>query len=211
MYALDTQSAQYARKADQTGSRITEIGKYVGTFTQAEDITAGTGTKGVALRFESNGQSANLSLYTIKPDGEKIMGYQALMAIMTCMSLRNIAPKPGTVKVWDNDTRTEVTKQAQVFPELCGKPIGLLLETEDYTKNDGGIGTRMVIAGIFRASDEFTASEILDKKTVPEQLGKMVARLHHRPAKSAAKPRQASPVAAGGGSGFEDFDDQIPF
>ena len=96
MYALDTQSA---RKADQTGSRITELGKYVGTFTQAEDITAGTGTKGVALRFESNGQSANLSLYTIKPDGEKIMGYQALMAIMTCMSLRNIAPKPGTVKV----------------------------------------------------------------------------------------------------------------
>lgn len=208
MYALDTQSA---RKADQTGSRITELGKYVGTFTQAEDITAGTGTKGLALRFESNGQSANLSLYTVKPDGEKIMGYQALMAIMTCMQLRNIAPKAGTVKVWDNETRTEVTKQAQVFPELCGKPIGLLLETEDYTKNDGGIGTRMVIAGIFRASDEFTASEILDKKTVPEQLGKMVARLHHRPAKGATKTRQAPPVAAGGGSGFDDFDDSIPF
>lgn len=209
MYALDTQSA---RKADQTGSRITELGKYVGTFTQAEDITAGTGTKGLALRFESNGQSANLSLYTMKSDGEKIMGYQALMAIITCMQLRNIAPKAGTVKVWDNETRTEVTKQAQVFPELCGKPIGLLLETEDYTKNDGGIGTRMVIAGIFRADTELTASEILDKKTQPEQLHKMVARLHHRPVKGAAKqaPRPAA-ATAGGGSGFDDFDDQIPF
>lgn len=212
MYKLDTQSAQYARKADQTGSRITEIGKYVGTFTQAEDITAGTGTKGVALRFESNGQSANLSLYTIKPDGEKIMGYQALMAIMTCMSLRDIAPKPGTVKVWDNDTRAEVTKQAQVFPELCGKPIGLLLETEDYTKTDGSVATRMVIAGIFQANTELTASEILDKKTQPEQLQKMVGRLHHRPVKGTA-PRQARPAAApaGGGSGFEDMDDDIPF
>jgi hypothetical protein len=83
MYNLDPTAA---RKADQTGNRIDEIGKYVGTFTQAEDITAGTGTKGVALRFESNGQTANLSLYTTKANGDQIMGYQALMAIMTCMS-----------------------------------------------------------------------------------------------------------------------------
>jgi hypothetical protein len=98
MYALDPKAA---RKADQTGNRINEIGKYVGVFTQAEDITASTGTKGVALRFESNGQQANLSLYTKKADGTEIMGLQALMAIMTCMRLRNIKPAPGTVKHWD--------------------------------------------------------------------------------------------------------------
>ena len=56
MYALDPTAA---KKADQTGSRINEIGKYVGKFTQAEDIVARTGTKGIAMRFEANGQSAN--------------------------------------------------------------------------------------------------------------------------------------------------------
>jgi hypothetical protein len=207
MYQLDPTAA---RKADQTGNRISEIGKYVGTFTQAEDITAGTGTKGVALRFESSGQTANLSLYTTKANGDQIMGYQALMAIMTCMSLRNIAPKPGTVKHWDNDAKVEVSKPGQVFPELCGKPIGLLLETEDYPKNNGGTGTRMVIAGIFQAATELTAGEILDKKTKPEQLAKMVARLRHRPAKAAKAPTGAA-APANGGSGFDDMDDSIPF
>jgi hypothetical protein len=205
MYALDPKTA---RKADQTGSRINEIGKYIGTFTQAEDITAGTGTKGVALRFDCNGQQANLSLYTKKSDGTEIMGLQVLMAIMTCMRLRNIKPVPGTVKHWDNDSRTEVTKQSQVFPDLCGKPIGLLLETEDYVKQDGGTGTRMVIAGVFQAETEFTASEILDQKTKPEQLPKLVERLRHRPAK-AAKPTAAKP--ANTGHGFDDMDDDIPF
>jgi hypothetical protein len=207
MYQLDSNAA---RKADQTGNRISEIGKYVGVFTQAEDITASTGTKGVALRFESNGQGANLSLYTTKANGDQIMGYQALMAIMACMKLRNIAPKPGTVKYWDNEAKADATRQGQVFPELCGPKIGLLLETEDYPKNDGGVGTRMVIAGIFQADTELTASEILDRKTKPEQLEKMVARLHHRPAR-AAKAGHAAPAARTTGSGFDDMDDSIPF
>lgn len=208
MYALDPNEA---RKADQTGSRISEIGKYVGVFTQAEDLTAASGTKGVGFRFDANGQSANLSLYTTKTDGTKLMGYQALMAIMTCMKLRGIAPKPGTVKHWDNEARQEVSKQAQVFPELCGPRIGLLLETEDYSKNDGGIGTRMVIAGIFQPDTELTASEILDKKTTPVQLEKMVARLRHRPAKGAKPAPRAANAPASTGSGFDDMDDDIPF
>lgn len=210
MYTLNTTEA---RKADQTGSRISEIGKYIGQFTQAEDITAASGTKGVALRFDANGQTANLSLYTKKTSGETIMGFQTLMAIMTCLSLKNIVPKPGTVKVWDYDLKKDVEKQADVFPDLCAKDIGLLLETEDYAKQDGSTGTRMVIAGVFRASDEFTASEILDRATKPEKLTKMVERLRHRPLKDAPKPtqRQAPQQRQGGGSGFDDMDDEIPW
>lgn len=209
MYQLDTKAAQ---KADQTGNRITEIGKYVGTFTQVEDITAGTGTKGLALRFDSNGQGANLSLYTKKADGETIMGFQVLMAIMTCLQLRSIEPKDGTVKYWDRQTNSEETRAAKVFPDLCAKPIGLLLETEGYFKNDGSTGTKMVIAGVFQAKTELTATEILERKTTPAMLEKMVARLHHRPAKAAR--RTATPGAASSGhasGGFDDMDDDIPF
>ena len=210
MYALDTKAAQ---KADQTGNRINQIGKYVGVFTQAEDITAATGTKGIALRFESNGQQASLSLYTKKANGETIMGFDVLMAIMTCMQLRNIEPKQGSVKAWDYDTNSEVTKQATVFPDLCGKPIGLLMETEDYLKKDQSIGTRMVIAGIFQAKTELTATEILERKTTPMMLSKAVERLHHRPVKAAKAPavRPAAQPSIGGGSGFDDMDNDIPF
>lgn len=213
MYSLD---ANEARKADSTGGAIKELGKYVGEVTQAEDIKASTGTRGIALTFKaSTGQTARLSLYTEKSDGERIMGFQMLMAMMTCMGLRDITPQPGTVKFWDNDAKQESTKKAQVFPALC-KPIGVLLETEDYVKNDGAIGTRMVLKAVFQAKTELTASEILDRKTQPEQLTRMVAQLRHRPArpaKGAAYAPASAPAATTGGaaSGFADMDDDIPF
>ena len=207
MYQLDTTEA---RKADSAGGMISEIGKYIGTFTQAVDVTARTGTKGVALNFQSNaGQKARLSIYTMKTDGEKLMGYQALMAIMTCLKLRQITDKEGTAMKWDNDTKSEVSVQAVIFPELCNKPIGVLLETEDYIKNDGGTGTRMVLRGIFQAETELTATEILDKKTKPEQLEKMVMSLRHRPVKGAKPMPARQHAAAAAGPDFDDGD--IPF
>lgn len=208
MYELDTTAA---RKADNTGSMIKEIGKYVGRFTQAEDITAPKGTKGVAFRFEAkDGRKAQLSLYTVMANGDEIMGYETLMAILTCMNLRGIKPAPGQVTFWDNEARAEATRPGKVFPDLCSKDIGLLLETEDYEKQDGSIGTRMVLKGVFQASTELTASEILDRKTKPEQLEKMVAYLRHRPVR-AAKSHSAPRSAGHDDAPPDNFDDSIPF
>lgn len=209
MYALDQNAA---RKADSTGNQINEIGKYTGKFTQAEDIVAKTGTKGVALNFESSdGQKARVSLYTMKSDGSRIMGFDALMAVMTCLQLKGIKPSPGTVTFWDNDQKKECTREGSVFPDLCGKPIGLLLETEEYEKNDGSLANRMVLAGVFQAASELTASEILDRKTTPAQLEKLVARLHHRPFKGAKKPPAYPPASNGYGDAPDNFDQSIPF
>ncbi|MCY1245241.1 hypothetical protein D9M72_583720 [compost metagenome] len=139
------------------------------------------------------------------------MGFQALMAVMACLGLRNIAPQQGSITFWDNEAKAEKTKQGTIFPELCNKPIGLLLETEDYLNRDGDVRTRMVFASAFQAGTELTASEILDRKTKPEQLEKQVAYLRHRPVKpakgSAAAPARTAPA----GSGFDDMDDDIPF
>lgn len=206
MYAIDPQAA---RKADSTGSTIKEIGKYVGEFTQAVDIKTKKGGRGVSLSFKAqNGQKANLALYTTSAEGEQYQGFDTLMAIMTCMGLRNITPKPGTFTRYDFDQRKDVAEQGSIFPELC-KPIGVLLETEDYEKQDGGTATRMVLKAVFQAATELTASEILDRKTSPELLPKLVMGLRHRPLKAAktATPRQAAPA----GSGFDDMPDDIPF
>ena len=215
MYALDTQAA---RHADTAGATIKEIGKYVGEFIQAQDIKTKKGGRGVSFTFKStSGQTANLAIYTTSADGERYQGYDTLMAIMTCMQLRGIKPAPGKVTKWDYDAKKEVQEDGTLFPDLH-KPIGVLLETEDYEKQDGSIGTRMVLKNVFQPSTELTASEILDKKTQPAALARMVDGLRHRPLKGA---RPTAPTGGDAGSsppaghpassGFDGMGDDIPW
>ena len=209
MYTLD---ANDARKADQRGGLITETGKYIGKFTRAEDIKASSGTKGIDFSFVSNtGQKARFALYTTKSDGSKIsIGHGFVMALMTCLKLREIKPQQMMVKKWDRDANAEIDAQALCFPDLMGKPIGVLLEAEAYEKNNGEVGSRMVLAGVFQAETELTASELLDRKVQPEQLSKIVMTLRDRPlrAKKAGASGGTSKTAA---QGFDDMDDDIPF
>lgn len=213
MYALDTNAA---RHADTAGATIKELGKYVGEFIQAQDIKTKKGGRGVSFIFKSqSGQKANLAIYTTGANGDRYQGYDALMAIMTCMQLRGIKPAPGKVTRYDFDTKKEVVEDGTVFPDLH-KPIGVLLETEDYEKSDGSLGTRMVLKNVFQASTELTASEILDKKTQPVLLPKMVEGLRHRPLKG-SRPAASAPSTDDGfggppaghpaSSGFDGMDD----
>ena len=217
MYTLDVQAA---RHADTAGATIKEIGKYVGEFVQAKDVVTKKGGRGIEFIFKSQGgQKANLAIYTTGANGDRYQGYDALMAIMTCLQLRGIKPAPGKVTRYDFDTKKEVVEDGTVFPDLH-KPIGVLLETEDYEKKDGSIGTRMVLKNVFQPSTELTASEILDKKTQPELLTKMVEGLRHRPLKGARQPAPRQDDGFGGppaghpaSSGFDGLDDgsDIPF
>ena len=88
MYTLDVQAA---RHADTAGATIKEIGKYVGEFIQAKDVVTKKGGRGFEFIFKSQGgQKANLAIYTTGANGDRYQGYDALMAIMTCMQLRGI-------------------------------------------------------------------------------------------------------------------------
>ena len=216
MYTLDVQAA---RHADTAGATIKEIGKYVGEFIQAKDVVTKKGGRGIEFIFKSRcGQKANLAIYTTGANGDRYQGYDALMAIMTCLQLRGIKPAPGKVTRYDFEAKKEVVEDGTVFPDLH-KPIGVLLETEDYEKKDGSIGTRMVLKNVFQPGTELTASEILDKKTQPELLAKMVEGLRHRPLKGARQPAPRQDDGFGGppaghpaSSGFDEMDDgSIPF
>lgn len=216
MYTLDVQAA---RHADTAGATIKEIGKYVGEFIQAKDVVTKKGGRGIEFIFKSQGgQKANLAIYTTGANGDRYQGYDALMAIMTCLQLRGIKPAPGKVTRYDFEAKKEVVEDGTVFPDLH-KPIGVLLETEDYGKKDGSVGTRMVLKNVFQPGTELTASEILDKKTQPELLTKMVEGLRHRPLKGARQPAPRQDDGFGGppaghpaSSGFDEMDDgSIPF
>ncbi len=216
MYSLDVKAA---RNADSGGAMIKELGKYIGAFTQAKKLTARSGALGIEFAFKSeSGQKANLSIYTKSAAGKEYMGYDTLMAVMACMSLRRIEPVLGVATKYDLNEHKDVEEECEIYPDLC-KPIGVLLETEDYEKQNGSTGTRMVLKNVFHPVSELTATEILDRKTTPMQLERLVALLKHKPLKSAAPaPVQpaygyssASPAPVHA-STFDDADlDDIPF
>ncbi|GAA4321976.1 hypothetical protein GCM10023144_01590 [Pigmentiphaga soli] len=204
MYKLDTEAA---RGAESTGGRIAEKGKYKGKFTRAQHIVAESGTQGIEFDFvATSGQRARFSIYTLKADGKQIYGYKQLMAIMTCLSLRELAdPKTVPAKVYDYDAGKEVDTHVPQFPELLGKPIGLLFSMEEYKPGKW----RPNMAGAFNADTELVASEILERRGTPAKLAQMVLALRDRPYTGGeSAPARA---ASSGQSGFADVDDDIPF
>lgn len=224
MYTLDQQAA---READSFGSYLTETGKYIGTFTRAEKLVSkNKGTHGIGFTFESAGQTTRFYIWTMDANNKHLSGFKAVNAIMACMSLRGIAPKHGQVERYNWDTQQKETVQAEVFPGLVGKPVGLVLQKTEYEKMRDGqytgeTGWRLELVAPFRAADEFTSSEILDRKTKPEKLASIIAVLADRPLKKRNAQPQGRAVdydaanhaaaAASVGSGFDMDDGSIPF
>lgn len=207
MYSLDKQAAM---NADKTSNWLTDTGKYLGRILCGEDIKASTGTRGIALTLQSDdGRETRQFIYTVKPDGEKLSGYDLVMALMTCLRLRDIKPVNGPVKRWDSDAKQEYTEQGTVFPELANKPIGFLLQKteEPSRKNPGETAWTAKLVAVFDPQSELMAAEILTGKKEPVMLAQKVASLADRPMKArAAASRSMAP--AGGGA---DTDDDIPF
>ena len=208
---LDTQAAS---QADQRGAYINKTGKYKGKFIKAEALRADSGTIGVGFTFESTDkQTVNFSLYIQKADGEKLSAYKQLNAIMACLRIRSISsPVPMKAKKYDYTQKKEVEYEAQMLTDLINKPIGILLQSCEYEKEKnrvktGEYGWKMELYGVFEASTELTAGEILGKKTTPEVLATLIATLADRPLKNKANQNQAQ-QSSGSSDGF---DDMIPF
>lgn len=158
-YAYD---AQAAAEATSGGKRITEHGHYKGKFKFAWAETNQNGTESVNFIFESDtGQQAGpLPLYTHKGDGTELYSFKTLQAIIGCLRLKGIKPQPGSVTLWDYDAKSEVSKQKDIFPALMGRPVGVILTTEDYVGNDGKQRTRLLLSGAFTADTEQMANEL---------------------------------------------------
>jgi hypothetical protein len=207
MYSLDKQAAM---NADKTSNWLTDTGKYIGRIACGEDIKASTGTRGIALTLQADdGRETRQFIYTVKPDGEKLSGYDLVMALMTCLRLRDIKPASGPVKRWDGEAKQEFTEQGTVFPELANKPIGFLLQKteEPSRKNPGETAWTAKLVAVFDPQTELMAAEILTGKKEPVMLAQKVATLADRPMKTRASASRSTTPAGGGA----DPDDDIPF
>lgn len=200
-----------AKDANSGGKRITEPGAYTGTIRAAWYEKNDKGTESVHLMFAAdNGQEAGpLALYTHNGHGEPLPSYKTLNAIMACMKLRKLACKPGRVKLWDYDAKAEVDKQKDLYPELTGPKIGLVLQGEEYENRDHEIKTRLLIAAAFEPSTRLMADEILSKATEPKALDRFLTWFESNKLKGQKPQRQATPSASSA-SGY-DPDSEIPF
>lgn len=193
-----------AGKADDVASRIDTSAAYVGQFKLAHSITSSKGTEGIHFEFTSpGGGSASFDVYTRKEDGTPTFGNNQIQAMMTILGLRGLKSQPGKFEAWDTDAGARVETEGEIFPELAGKDIGLVLQKEKYTKNNGQEGYRMNLYGIFDPKTKLTASEIKEKKVQPEKLEKMLRSLKDKDSRkqAPAEPSQPAVGAVEGAAG----------
>jgi hypothetical protein len=204
MYKLNP---ELASKADTIGAYINETGKYVGTFLRAEKlISSKARTDGIGLTFRAeDGRETRFDIWTQKEGGEPLMGLNMVNAMMACLGARQLSVTQIEVKKWHDGQ--EAVMPAPCFPELMNKKIGLLLRSEEYAKMKDGFETGAPFA-VFQADTELMASEILKRKTQPEQLGKVINMLADKPLKKKTAARGGSNSAP---PADIQFDDDIPF
>ncbi len=206
MYALDTQAA----KAANAGGRIDTTGKYNGTIKRCIMFTNQNGTDGVEFEFvDSTGAGATMTLWTRSQKSPKLSGYNVLMSMMVVCGIRNLSAQPRMVKKYDYAEKAEIDMQVTVAPEFDNKPITLLLQREEYEKSNGDTGYRMNIYAALQQGTDLSADEILDRKTVAEQVHKLMGRL----ADKKAKPQQGGSAVPSQQqqSRHDELDDALPF
>ena len=211
-FNLDTESA---KKADSEGGRISQTGKYVGKIVRAEFVQSKGGTYGIEMLFATEDKlEATSTFWTFKADGTPIFGRDKVNALMACASVKTLTPTETTIEKYNFEAGGKILQPATVAPELEGKPIGLLIQMEEYLNNNGEVKTRANIVSAFNPTNNLMAKEILERKTTPEALEKAYARLM----KNGDKKLQGQAPSQGGGYGAApaatkavDLDDDLPF
>jgi hypothetical protein len=210
-----TLNANDAKKADNFLNVIRESGKYVGTITRAEKLLSKNGVEGVGFSFvgDDGATASYLDVYTIKPNGDKLRGYNLVQAVLCCARVKSASDGKITFQRWNNAERKTEFATADGYPELMNKRIGFVLQRELATNATTGADTdRVNIMAVFEASTGLMASEILESKTKAEKLDNVLKVLAANPVRDTRKTAGRSahhgdsgPAPTGG------FDDDIPF
>lgn len=215
-------NAATAAEADNISAYLDETGKYKGKFTRAEKlVSSNKGTHGIGFTFEDESKrTCRFDLWTIDRDNKPLMGFKSLQAILAVLrfpSGRDLKIAQAQVDRYDYDTRQTTKVQAETFPDLINRPIGLVMRNTEYEKMRDGMktgetGWRLELVVPFQADTELTASEIVGNKTQPQKLAGIMATLSDRPLKTRTANGQRTdhggpPPGHPAAGGFDDFGD----
>lgn len=220
-FTLDSQAAKQA----DSGGRIEATGKYVGVIKTVEFIISKQGSKGFEISFETdNKEYTKFKIWTIGKTGQTLTGTNQISAIMACAGVKTLTPTDQKLEKYDFESGGKVLKLCTVAPELANKPIGFLLQRENFVYN-GNPRHQMNFYSTFQVGTELMAKEILDRKTEAETLPKVLIRLLNigdstraESNPSSSYPVQqnnsyhtSSPAHSPSGQAPTDLDDDLPF
>lgn len=211
MAVMFTYNEEQAVKGGQPAF-ITETGAYVGKILSAKYTKSQGGAQAIEFSIETDdGQLGNyLSIYYKGKDGNDLSsGLNMIQAIMGVTGVKEL-----TVKRQGND---------DIAPELTNKRIGLFLQKELTTKNDGSESYRFSITCPFSAASGKTLAEHLageepkriqwlidhakDKDSRAKNTRQEQYQAQHQYYQSTAPSHpQGQPAPSNSG-----FDDEIPF
>lgn len=184
-------------QADKAADRLTEGGAYVGQFTSVEGMESEGGAKGLTFNFESPGVgTTSFALWTQGKDGKPTFSVAQVQAMMFLVGIKALKAVPGKVMKWEANEkgqREKVEGEGDTYPDLCKKPIGVVLQKELYTTGKGSTGERMNLYGLFQPETKLMASEIKDRKTTPVKLARLLAGLKVKDARKAVSEEPAQP------------------
>lgn len=148
--------------ADRNAARITDSGAYVGEFTRVSAVYADAGWEGLDFDFKSaSGGEVNFGVITKSTEGKDSYGLDQVKALMYLMGVKDMKPVKGTVRKYINGKFADV--EGEVFPQLCGKVVGVVLQKELKSKQNGQDSYRWNLYGQFDPVSKLTASELRDR------------------------------------------------
>ncbi|MBF7687042.1 hypothetical protein [Acinetobacter rathckeae] len=168
-----------AKKADG-GGRIDQTGKYAGKISHVEFVTSNSGKKTQGLEFHfiaDNDATTSFTIWTHQADGTPIFGFDKVNALLACAQIQTLTPTNRTLEKYSYDAGGKVKQPCTVAPELDNKPIGLLLQRENYQNQNGEWRYQMNFYAAFQYGTDFMAAEILDRAIKPLALEKVLNRL----------------------------------
>ena len=144
------QFSQEAAMASRESFGITESGAYVGKLS-AKYVQGSNGSKSAGIEFSLECDQGKLNYLTAwyqKKDGTcNTTGYNLVNAMMGLLKLQTLTSKQ--------------VGEEWVCPEFEGKQLGLVVQKELFTKNDGSEGYKFEIVMPFSAQSRKTLKEAL--------------------------------------------------
>ena len=144
------QFSQEAAMASRESFGITESGAYVGKLS-AKYVQGSNGSKSAGIEFSLECDQGKLNYLTAwyqKKDGTcNTTGYNLVNAMMGLLKLQTLTSKQ--------------VGEEWVCPEFEGKQLGLVVQKELFTKNDGSEGYKFEIVMPFSAQSRKTLKEAI--------------------------------------------------
>ena len=144
------QFSQDAAMASRESFGITESGAYVGKLS-AKYVQGSNGSKSAGIEFSLECDQGKLNYLTAwyqKKDGTcNTTGYNLVNAMMGLLKLQTLTSKQ--------------VGEDWVCPEFEGKQLGLVVQKELFTKNDGSEGYKFEIVMPFSAQSRKTLKEAI--------------------------------------------------